>query len=158
MQMEAELREMLQGRFCIDVVYRKESYDWVFSFDGDRSLNAACPWRIIAEQRIVLGYEDDGQQFGLPEPVDGRKRAMDRLGNRAICGIRTRDDSGDICIEFEGGSLLELFNCSGGYEGWLCSTFDLSIIGVGGGKIVLWKKPPEQSSYLTKMVVNQNSK
>jgi hypothetical protein len=155
MQMEAELREMLLGHICVDVLNREESDDWVFSFDGNRSLSAACPRRIIAEQRIVLGDEDDGHQFGLPEPLDGRKRAMNHLGNRAICGVRTRDDSGDLCVEFEGGNLLEIFNSSAGYEGWQCSTFELSIIGVGGGKIVVWQTPPEQTAALAKMVGNQ---
>jgi hypothetical protein len=147
MQMEVELREMLLGHYCIDVMYREESQDWVFSFDGNRSLNADCPWRIIAEQSIVLGYEDDGNQFGLPEPVDGRKIAMYRLGNRAICGVRTRDDSGDFCIEFEGGNLLELFNCSGGYEGWQCYTSDLMVVGMGGGKIVLCTPPKNRPQF-----------
>lgn len=142
MQMEAELRAMLLGHFCIDVMYREESYDWVFSFNDSRSLNADCPWRIIAENRVVLGYEDHWHQFGLPEPVDGQRRALDRLSNRAICGVRTRDDSGDLWIEFEGGNLLELFNCSGGYEGWQLHSDEKAIAGLGGGRIALFQPTP----------------
>jgi hypothetical protein len=142
MQMEAELRELLLGHHCIDVMYYNDSHGWVFSFDGNLSLNADCPWRIIAENRIVLGCEDDGHQFGLHAPLDGRKSAMDRIGRRAICGVRTGDNTGDLCVEFEGGNLLELFSSSGCYEGWQCYSPELMIIGMGGGKIVLWEEPP----------------
>jgi hypothetical protein len=141
MQMEAQLRALLLGRLCIEVLKDDETQEWVFAFDGLIALRAICPWRIIAGQRLVYGYEDHGQQFGLPAPIDGRTCAGGLLSGRPICGIHTRDVSGDLSIEFDGGTWLELFNSSGGYEGWQCSTKDISFIGMGGGSISRWTRP-----------------
>jgi hypothetical protein len=113
----------------------------MFQFGDRRTLRVDCPWRIIRNQQIAHGYEDDGRQFGLPAPVDGEKRSLHLLFRRSISNVALRVDSADLSIEFEGGARLELFNASSGYEGWECSTEQASFIAQGGGNLVFLSNP-----------------
>lgn len=95
-----------------------------------------CPWRIIGERGIELGSLDDGQQFGLPAPVDGSAVALRLLGETPLKQVLVLEKTGDIVFEFESGVQLEVFNNSSGYEGWNCGMpSGFEIIGMGGGSI-----------------------
>ena len=52
----------------------KAGHVWQFRFgDGEATLNLECPWRLLLNGAVAFGGDDDGQQFGLPAPLDGVK-------------------------------------------------------------------------------------
>ena len=123
-----------RGAKCTSVeLYAPDS--WSFNFDGRLWLNVQCPWRIINERGIKLGSVDNGQQFGLPSPVDGSAVAMRLLADAPLREVLVAEKTGDIAFEFESGSRLDVFNNSSGYEGWSCGIPGFEIIGMGGGTI-----------------------
>jgi hypothetical protein len=67
----------------------KAGHVWQFRFgDGEATLNLECPWRLLLNGAVAFGGDDDGQQFGLPAPLDGVKETEKLLsaefGRRAI--------------------------------------------------------------------------
>jgi hypothetical protein len=129
-----ELSAATKGLKCISVtLYAPAS--WSFDFQGF-GLNIQCPWRIVDERGIALGSEDDRQKFGLPAPVDGAAVAMQLIAGSPLKQVVITEKTGDIVLEFESGTRLEIFNNSSGYEGWNCGTpSGLNIVGMGGGGI-----------------------
>lgn len=129
--------EWASGLKCESVVYDPDTSEWVFRFGPGVSLRVAAPWRIIGNGRIELGYEDHGQQFGRPRPVDGAVSAMQLLRGRPLNAFSIAATSADACIDFGDGCLLQIFNSSSGYEGWtLSDTSGRQVIAQGGGTVV----------------------
>jgi hypothetical protein len=121
---------------------RREN-DWNFRFDKVGELAVDSPWRIIASGRIAHADEDDGQKFGLPAPVNGVERAMGLLSGKKIASVEISPASGDLRIQFDGATFLEIFNNSSGYEGWHAivrgSGKRAHVIAQGGGQIAMWE-------------------
>jgi hypothetical protein len=111
---------------------------WDFYF-GETHVNVEAPWRIVA-QHVQLGSCDHGQKFGLPEPVDAGRRALEMLNSQVIASIAIAPVSSDLRISFEGGSVFEIFNHSSFYEGWNVSNSDDQVIALGGGELAIWTK------------------
>ena len=62
------LEALLMNKPCSG---RKAGHLWQLRFgEGGATLNLECPWKLLSEGRIAYGGDDDGQQFGLPEPID----------------------------------------------------------------------------------------
>ena len=115
-----------------------DPHSWVFRFSGGATLCAECPWRIIAEGGVALGSADHEQKFGLPEPMNASREAMELLGTQQVSAGQIHPDTCDIILEFSGGARLELFNGSSGYEGWtLRSPEGRQFIAQGGGQLAL---------------------
>jgi hypothetical protein len=114
-------------------------HDWTFQFGDAGTVVASCPWRILADGRIAHADEDDGQQFGLPKPVDGVERAMGILSGRKIVSVEVSPISGDLKIHFAGDRTLEFFNNSSGYEAWQATVVQaektVNVVAQGGGQI-----------------------
>jgi hypothetical protein len=128
-----QISTLARGMKCTEVLHYAPG-SWSFNFQGSLHLNVQCPWRIAGERGILLGGDDDGQKFGLPATVDGAIEAMKLLSATHLEQIVIADATADICLEFNSGLRLELFNNSLGYEGWSCSTSSgIEIIGMGGG-------------------------
>ena len=125
----------LLGTRFDSVALDDESHEWVFSFERQLALRVASPWRIRdGGGRIALGWEDHGQQFGYPSPVDGEARALSLLGGSPIIAADADEASADLSVRTEGGAELQVFNASAGYEGWqLCGEGSGIIVGIGGG-------------------------
>ena len=133
--------EWVRGLSCEAVAYDAETLEWVFRFGPGVSLRIAAPWRILGGGRIELGYEDHGQQFGLPRPLDGAATAMDLLRGRPVKIFSIAEISADASIDFGDGFLLQVFNSSSGYEGWLISDIEgRQVIAQGGGSVVSFPK------------------
>jgi hypothetical protein len=132
-QIQQQLSSSATGARCTSVeLYAPGS--WSFGFEGRLGLNVQCPWRIVSDNGIELGNVDDGQLFGLPEPVNGAAAALKLLAPTAIERVQITEKTGDIVLEFESGIRLEVFNHSSGYEGWNCGIpSGLEVIGMGGG-------------------------
>lgn len=146
--------EWVRELVCEGVIHEAESSTWVFRFKPGVSLEVRTPWRVIGEGRIKLGYQDHGQWFGLPQPVDGISRAMELLRDRPIREFSVATVSADATIDFGDGILLEIFNSSAGYEGWEMGDLEgRQIIAMGGGDIALFRCKQTQSEGGTSVIV-----
>ncbi len=130
----ATLSAALQGRECRA---RRREADWSFDF-AELNIAATVPWRVVTADGIAHGDEDDGQWFGLPQPVDAR------LAPTNCCrGKRSPTSTGRanrrFARSFDGGTCLDFFNNSSGYEGWQASVpangKELTVIALGGGRL-----------------------
>jgi hypothetical protein len=138
---KAEIDAAFIGRRCTDVV-RFATESWRFEFEGQTTLDVRCPWRIVKKGRIALGNSDDGQQFGLPSPVDAKREALALLGDRVV-RVTIRENTADLIVELADATYLEAFNSSSGYEGWECSSkTGLLVVAQGGGQFQIWITDP----------------
>ena len=125
----------LEGRELESVSHDTECHEWVFAFAGQITLRVSAPWRITAGGEIRLGYEDHGQPFGLPAPLDAQERLDELAIGRRVNSVRATTQ-GDLIIQFSGDTSLEAFNSSAGYEGWaLHGPGKRWLVGQGGGRI-----------------------
>lgn len=97
-------------------------------------------WRVVTADGIAHGDEDDGQQFGLPQPVDGEAQTNDFLQGQRLTSVEIDGLTADLRLVFDGGARLDFFNNSAGYEGWQASVLaggkGLVFIALGGGKLL----------------------
>lgn len=132
----ATLSAALHGRECR--ASRREA-DWNFNFAKRLSIAASVPWRVVTASGIAHGDQDDGQWFGLPQPVDGEARVNVLLSGQKVCKVEVDGQTADLRVVFDGGARLDFFNNSSGYEGWHASVpVDqkiLTVIALGGGKL-----------------------
>lgn len=132
----AEFEASLIGRGC--VIGRREC-DWIFELPESVCLAVSAPWRIVCDGRIAFASEDDGQIFGLNSPLDGELAARKLLGSKPITEARLDRVTADLELHFSGGTRIDVFNNSSGYEGWQASyAIDgkgWSLIAMGGGKV-----------------------
>lgn len=135
----------LEGQRLQSVVHDKECSQWVFLFSNEMSLSVFAPWRIVDGAGIQLGCDDHGQQFGLPVPLDAFGRLSELAIERAVEQATTAP-WGDLTVEFAGGSSLNIFNGSCGYEGWVLSgPGERWVVGQGGGRVVESEHDAEQA-------------
>lgn len=127
------------GRSCR--VERREA-DWSFDLRDNVSLAASCHWRLVSADGIVLTDEDDGQEFGLPAPVDAETKANDLLAGSTVFSATVDRVTADLCLRFSNGLRLDILNNSSGYEGWQGGFSRdgnaVSIIAMGGGNLAFF--------------------
>ncbi len=112
---------------------------WFFGFGAAATPSVHCLWRILAAGTIALCRDDDGQQFGLPSPVDAEARARQLLVGRRISELELAEVTSDLLIKFDGGNILQVINDSSGYEGWQATSrignVCREVIAQGGGNV-----------------------
>ncbi len=116
-------------------VTRREA-DWSFDFGQGLNISASVPWRVVTAEGIAHGVEDDGQWFGLAQPVDGEARTNELLQGQKVVGVEVDAQTADLRVVFNGGTRLDFFNNSSGYEGWQAvvgGQDGLTVIALGGG-------------------------
>lgn len=127
------------GRSCR--VKRREA-DWDFDLQHDTGLAVSCHWRLVSPDGIAVTDEDDGQRFGLPEPVDAEAKANTLLLGATISSATVDRLTADLCLRFSNELRLDVVNNSSGYEGWQGSFSHgekgTSIIAMGGGGLVFF--------------------
>jgi hypothetical protein len=137
-----QFNRAIRGLRC-DV--RRLEYGWTLGFGGNAVLMIHTQWRIVREGRIVFASSDDGQNFGSPEPIDGEAKSNQLLDGRRVASVEVALDTADICLRFDDGTRLDIFNHSSGYEGWhACfGTCDqnVEIIATGGGDLAILRLP-----------------
>ena len=116
-----------------------DTQQWVFAFTGRFVLQVSAPWRVVADGRIALGWQDDGHRFGLPTPVSATERLETMLYGKHVEGAVV-GACGDLVVRFPGSLSLEIFNASGGYEGWILNAPGSCprgryVVGHGGGSV-----------------------
>src|SRR5438105_11396798 len=90
---------------------------WDFSFENG-GLNVSCPWRLVDSGTVVLSGSDHGHKFGLPDPLDVQAQTLRILSGKVVENIRIDEGTADLSITFSGRARIDVFNNSGGYEGW----------------------------------------
>ena len=132
----ASLSAALFGRECR--ASRREA-DWNFDFGERVNIAVSVPWRVVTADGIAHGHEDDGQRFGLSQPVDGEARVNALLDGQKVYTVEVDGQTADLRVVFDGGARLDLFNNSSGHEGWIASVQMkgevLSVIALGGGDL-----------------------
>lgn len=130
------LQQRLVGGRCS---VRRRDADWALNFATGGNVSLPIPWRIVADGRILFANEDDGQQFGLPDPIDGEALANRLLGGKAIVGVTVDPETADLSLLFDNGTRVDAFNHSAGYEGWQVNlpleSGGISVIALGGGGV-----------------------
>lgn len=121
----------------------RREHDWLFVFTEGVSLVVSCPWRLLAQGRIQVSADDDGQQFGLPEPIDAAQVATGLLAGCRARAVSVRSGVLDLVIEFDGNHTLEVLPVSSGYEAWQIDrpSDHSSVIAVGGGDLSRLEHP-----------------
>lgn len=104
---------------------------WGFSFSSG-NLTTESHWRVVSGGRLLLTSDDDGQQFGLPEPVDTEAAAQAALVGGRVCAVELDVATADLRIAFEDGFRLEVISTSAGYEAWRLNTPGSCIVANGG--------------------------
>ena len=117
-------------------VQRRE-HEWVFTFDGEASLVVSCLWRLIEKGRIRFTSEDDGQQFGLPAPVDAAAELNGRIANATVEAVVLREHTLDLELRFGTRHVVQVIPDSSGYEAWIAYDHDKQFIAVGGGELAI---------------------
>jgi hypothetical protein len=81
-------------------------------------LSTQSQWRLLSPNAILLTSEDDGQQYGLPKPVDAVASIRELLENRVVAKAEVEQASADFTIYFDNATVLQIVNLSSGYEAW----------------------------------------
>ena len=113
---------------------------WQFHFgEQEAHLDLEQPWRLIVNGAVRFASSDDGQKFGLPEPLNGAKLCRELLLHKRVANFELRPDVSDLTLIFEDGARLEIFVFSAGYEGW---SFQIkggrTMTALGGGDVAIW--------------------
>lgn len=134
----------LEGRRLAEIVVPDEpQWAWFFRFDGGTQLTACGLWRVVGRTRVEVARDDHQQLFGLPEPVDARRRVLAAIADTAVTAAAFDPVTGDLRIEFGSGARLEALTDSSGYESWQLHRPD-GIVLVGGGGGEVWPSAPDR--------------
>ncbi len=68
--------------------------------------------------------------------MDASKLAASLICDTEVVTTQVDGESGDLSIAFENGRLLQVFNCSSGYEGWqMFGPGNRMVVAQGGGNV-----------------------
>jgi hypothetical protein len=109
----------------------RHEYSWSFAFDTG-ILTIECLWRAICGRVVVFTNEDDGQAFGLPQPMDVEAMATEVFAHRYATSVQVSADTADLRISFGDDRVLELLSTSSGYEAWQLHLEDSVVVGSSG--------------------------
>jgi hypothetical protein len=124
--------QRLEG-LAISKIEKLPPHYWVFKFGNGVALSTESQWRLLSQDAILLTSEDDGQQYGLPEPVEAVARIRELLESRVVSKVEVDQASADFNIYFDNETVLQIVNLSSGYEAWtLDSEGDFIMVGRNG--------------------------
>jgi hypothetical protein len=106
----------LLGTKIIKVLRYSESENFSFKISDGSSILASY-WRLIKKGRSCVTSFDEGQKYGLPQPIDSATKATEAVADLAIAQAKINKVTGDIEIEFSRGDRLQLFSFTS-YEDW----------------------------------------
>jgi hypothetical protein len=113
----------------------KKDYSWFFNLGEGITIGTESAWRLIAANKTRLTSDDDGQKFGLPQPIDAEKEVSSLLNSDPITKASFDKNTGDLFLFFSDDKILQFLQLSSGYESWRISYPGKEIICLGGGKI-----------------------
>jgi hypothetical protein len=87
---------------------------------------------------LALTSEDDGQRFGVQQPVDAIAELSSALVGRTVDSIGVIPGTADLTLGF-GSNVLQAISNSAGYEAWQIEGPEGTVaVGQGGGNVVVW--------------------
>ena len=123
--------------------FKRLDYDWDMRFEGGSSLMFQSLWRLVSEASIEVTSEDDGQQFGLPAPVNAAEKLKAKIGGERISDVCVDDATSDLTFHFGSSLRLEVISTSSGYEAWSLHVKEVQIIGRNGDRVI--SSPPKST-------------
>lgn len=111
--------QYIQAAIGAHLRFERRDCDWLFEFDCGLRLNVGTNWRIRNAVGILLTNSDDGQQFGLPAPIDAEATANKLLAGATVESISDESSTGDLVIHLSDGKIIDVITDSSGYESWL---------------------------------------
>lgn len=87
---------------------------------------------------------DHLHQFGLPAPLNVESEMCDLLSPRPLTAVTADDVTGDLVLEFDDGSLVEMFTSSTGYESWDLEVGEERFICIGAERSIGRPAPDTQ--------------
>jgi hypothetical protein len=124
----------LVGKWVVDVEHNDHS--WFFRFSDGGVVSTESDWRLVTSEGIRVTGPDEGQLFGLGQPMDARARVLELTQGKRLLGFRIAGRTGDLSLEFDDRGVLEFVNLSSGYESWRAQFGSNEIICLGGGQVV----------------------
>lgn len=120
------------------VNYDKGSDSWQFHFaNGIYAGSSTGFWRLLKSNRIVLVSLDNGQQFGLPQPIDLVVEVIKILTGKKLKEIKVSRETGDLTLTISEDIKIQIFIISSGYESYDFLIDGKKYIGLGSGSIGL---------------------
>ena len=123
---------------CVDAVEQWEDRSCVVTLSNGYRLRIESLWRLLSSGTLVLTSRDDGQRFGLEEPVQATSQLSIKLRGRAVTAVQVTQGTADLALHFDGYTLQALADSSG-YEAWEVESPEGTLaVGQGGGNVVVW--------------------
>ena len=125
----------LVGTTLTAIEHEEPGHPWYFRFGPTLSLMCECMWRLVVDGSVALASDDDGQQFGLPRPLDCLTELRARVSNHRVTSAAIGEAPADLTITFANGAILECLVDSSGYEAWSLTAGKRTLISLGGGRL-----------------------
>ena len=119
------------------VTFDKEADCWLFTFADKIYASSSGFWRLLEMNKIIFVSLDNGQQFGLPKPIDLAEELNKILIGKRLKKIDVIKDTFDLSLTFTEELKLEIYIASSGYETYDFSINDKRYIGLGSGDIAI---------------------
>lgn len=117
----------------------KKDYTWFFTLENG-SIATESFWRMLTRERMEVSSEDDGQLFGLKQPVNAAEVVISAVLDNNISRYGFSEISSDLIIHFSNDVQLQFLTTSGGYESWRAGHENMMIYCLGGGGLSVFKK------------------
>jgi len=82
-----------------DCHVQRREFDWSFQFGEHLNIAVSVPWRVVTGDGIAHGDKDDGQWFGLAQPVDGEARTNELLQGQRVVGVELDEKTADLRVK-----------------------------------------------------------
>ncbi|MFO1449868.1 MAG: hypothetical protein U1F61_17045 [Opitutaceae bacterium] len=123
----------LDGRRLLEAA--KHEYSWHFTFSDGASIITESSWRLLSKDGVAVTSEDDGQLFGLKEPINACARVIAAVGGRKITECRLEERTSDLSVHFGDDVSVQFLTMSCGFESWRARIGSEEIICTGGGGV-----------------------
>jgi hypothetical protein len=122
----------------VESVERWEALPCVVKLSGGYRVQIEGLWRLLSDGNLARTSEDEGQRFGLPQPVDSISELSRALAGRTVDSIEVVPGTADLILSF-GSQVLQAISNSAGYEAWQIEGPEGTVaVGQGGGNVVVW--------------------
>ena len=121
------------------VSYDKDGDSWRFSFSDNINFIAQTIWRVLKNKKIQWVSLDNGQQFGLPNPINLIDKLTSELKGKHLLEIIVKPNTADLLLNLTDNLQIEIFISSSGYESYNFSINKKNYIGMGSGEIAIYE-------------------
>jgi len=120
------------------VAYDTDADSWRFSFSDNINFITQAIWRLLKNKKIQWVSLDNGQQFGLQNPIDLIEELTSELTGKHLLKIIVNPNTADLLLNLTDNLQIEIFICSSGYESYNFSIDRKNYIGMGSGDLAIY--------------------